>query len=311
MGKANPFGSHSTADKVLAGIDLSGKSVVVTGCTSGLGFETMNALTSNGAHVFGLARSLEDAAAACRRAGPFTTPIACDLADLESVAAAADAIGRQTLLDAIVANAGIAHLPTPQVRYGVERQFLVNHLGHFALIRALEQQLRPGAGRVVIVSASAGVSHAPPEGIMFDNLDGRRSYDPMTFYSQSKFANALHAKELSRRLAPRGIMVNSLHPGAARGTRLHKNTRLAFRIALSAAQPFMRSPAQGAATQALLAASPLVEGITGEYWFNCDIARAHPLVDDVQLAQRLWAFSEDLIERHSRRAADKVLSEAA
>jgi WW domain-containing oxidoreductase len=311
MGKTASFGSHSTADKVLAGIDLTGKNVVVTGCTSGLGFETMNALTSNGAHVFGLARSLDEAAAACRRAGPFTTPVACDLSDLESVAAAAEAIGGGTPLDVIVANAGIAHLPAPEVRYGVERQFLVNHLGHFALIRALQERLRPGMARVVIVSASAGVSHAPAEGIMFDNLDGRRSYDPLTFYAQSKFANALHAKELSRRLAPRGITVNSLHPGATRGTRLHKSGRLAFRIALSAAQPFMRSPAQGAATQALLAGSPLIEGVTGEYWFNCAVARAHPLVDDLQLARRLWSLSESIIERHSSRGAAKILLEAA
>jgi WW domain-containing oxidoreductase len=311
MGKTASFGSHSTADKVLAGIDLTGKNVVVTGCTSGLGFETMNALTSNGAHVFGLARSLDEAAAACRRAGPFTTPVACDLSDLESVAAAAEAIGGGTPLDVIVANAGVAHLPAPEVRYGVERQFLVNHLGHFALVRALQERLRPGAARVVIVSASAGVSHAPAEGIMFDNLDGRRSYDPLTFYAQSKFANALHAKELSRRLAPRGITVNSLHPGATRGTRLHKSSRLAFRIALSAAQPFMRSPAQGAATQALLAGSPLIEGITGEYWFNCAVARAHPLIDDLQLARRLWSLSENIIERHSSRGAAKILLEAA
>src|SRR5262249_4792700 len=105
MTTAIPFGSHSTADNVLAGIDLTGKRMVVTGCFSGIGFETMSALTANGAHVLGLARSLEDARASCYKAGPFTTPLACDLSDLDSVAAAAAAISAMDgPIDAIVAN---------------------------------------------------------------------------------------------------------------------------------------------------------------------------------------------------------------
>jgi WW domain-containing oxidoreductase len=311
MTQAIPFGTQSTADNVLAGIDLTGKHVVVTGCASGLGFETMNALTANGAHVFGLARSLRDAAAACAKAGPFTTPVACDLADLDSIAAAAETIlARDVALDVIVANAAIANPPQLEVKYGVEIQFLVNHIGHFALIDALNARLRDHGGRVVIVSGSAGVHHAPAEGIMFDNLDGRRFYKPLTFYAQSKFANALYAKELSRRLAARGIAVNSLHPGATRGTRIHKSSSLAFKIALSAAQVFMRSPAHGAATQALLAGSLLVEGITGEYWSNCRIAHGHPLLEDAALAQRLWAVSTQILERHHYDAM-KSLRQAA
>src|SRR5258707_13519440 len=213
MVKSNPFGARSTADKVLAGIDLTGKRMVVTGCNSGIGFETMSALSANGAQVFGLARSLRDAEIACAKAGPSCTPVACDLADLDSVAAAGGAIrALQIPLDAVVANAGIANLPALQTRYGVEMQFLVNHIGHFALVNQLCDLVRDGSGRIVIVSSDASIKQAPAEGIMFDNLDGHRSYRPITFYGQSKLAAAIYAKELSRRLKSRGIAVNSVHP---------------------------------------------------------------------------------------------------
>jgi len=296
MVDAIPFGARSTADKVLAGIDLSGKRIVVTGCNSGIGFETMNALTANGAHVIGLARSIEEAKAACAVVGPSATPVACDLADLDSVAGAAATIrGLAEPLDAIVANAGIANLPSLQTRYGVEMQFLVNHLGHFSLVNELLGVVRDGTGRVVVVSSSASKTQAPAEGIMFDNLDGHRFYKPFTFYGQSKLANALYAKELSRRAAPRGIAVNSVHPGATRGTNLNKYLSLPLRLAQAAAQWFMKSAPQGAATQALLAASPRAAGITGEYWENCRVAAGHPLLEDTSLARRLWDVSEEIL----------------
>ena len=315
MAKSTPFGAHSTADQVLAGVDLWGKRYVVTGCNSGIGLQTMNALSANGAQVIGLARSIEDARSACRSAGPHAIPVACDLADLDSVAAAADAIhALPGSLDAIVANAGIANLSALQLEYGIERQFLVNHIGHFSLVNLLADRVRDGTGRIVIVSSSAGVHHAPAGGIMFDNLDGRRFYDPLTFYGQSKFANALFAKELSRRLAGRGIIVNSLHPGATRGTRLNRDASLGFRITLSAAQIFMRSAAQGAATQALLAASPRASGITGEYWVNCRIAAGNPLLQDADLAARLWSVSQEIVARRGAEIAARGglrMSEAA
>lgn len=311
MTKSNPFGSRATADQVLAGIDLSGKRFVVTGCNSGIGFETMSALAANGAQVIGLARTITDATVACAKAGPTCIPVACDLADLVSVASAADMIhALQGPLDAIVANAGIANLPTLQTRYGIEMQFLVNHLAHFSLVNQLLDLVRNGTGRIVIVSSSAGVQEAPADGIMFDNLDGHRFYKPITFYGQSKLANALYAKELSRRLSARGIAVNSVHPGATKGTGLNKKLNQPLNIALFMAQLFMRSAPRGAATQALLAANPSVGGITGEYWSNCQIAAGNPLLQDAGLAQRLWQVSEDIVAQHSA-AQPKPLREAA
>jgi WW domain-containing oxidoreductase len=311
MAKSNPFGLRSTADMVLAGIDLTGKRIVVTGCNSGLGLETMSALCANGAQVIGLARSLRDARIACDKVGPSATPVACDLADLDSVAAAADTIrALQGPLDAIVANAGIANLPTVQTRYGVELQFLVNHIGHFGLVNQLLDLVRNGTGRIVIVSSSAGIHQAPAEGIMFDNLDGRKFYKPLTFYAQSKLANALFAKELSRRLSDRGICVNSLHPGATRGTGINKHAGLPQKFALSAARLFMRSARRGAATQTLLAANPRVSGITGKFWSNCQIADGHPLLEDAALAKRLWEVSDDIVARHSAYPSNPLLAAA-
>jgi WW domain-containing oxidoreductase len=296
MFQSHPFGSRSTADQVLAGVDLTGKHIVITGCNSGLGFATMDALAANGAHVIGLARTLSAAESACERVGLDCTPVECDLADLESVTAAADSIrALDSPLDAIVANAGIANLPTLQTRHGVEMQFLVNHLGHFALVNRLCDLVRNSTGRIVIVSSDASVKRAPPEGIMFDNLDGHHSYRPFAFYGQSKLAVAVYAKELSRRLMGRGIAVNSVHPGATKGTKLNKYLRGPLALALSVANVFMRSVQQGAATQALLAASPQVSGITGEYWTDCRIAAGSPLLSDDTLAKRLWDVSERII----------------
>jgi WW domain-containing oxidoreductase len=311
MPHANPFGSRSTADQVLAGVDLTGKHIVITGCNSGLGFETMNALAANGAHVIGLARTLSAAEDACERVGLDCTPMACDLADLHSVTTAAESIrALDAPLDAIVANAGIAALPTLQTRNGVEMQFLVNHIGHFALVNRLAEIVRNGTGRIVIVSSSASIKQAPAEGIMFDNLDGHASYQPFTFYGQSKLALAVYAKELSRRLMGRGIAVNSVHPGATKGTRLNKYLRGPWALALSVAKIFMRNTQQGAATQALLAASPRVAGITGEYWADCQIAASNPLVSDHSLAQRLWEESERIIAAHFMPADSSLLAAA-
>jgi WW domain-containing oxidoreductase len=296
MAHSIPFGSSSTADDVLAGVDLSRKYFVVTGCNSGIGFETMSALAANGARVIGLARSMAAAKAACVEAGASCIPIACDLSDLHSVAAAAERIRtRCKRLDAVVANAGIANLPTLQTRHGVEMQFLVNHIGHFALVNRLCDIVRNGSGRIVVVSDSASIDHAPAEGIMFDNLDGRRSYQPYMFYGQSKLAMALYAGELSRRLEARGIAVNSLHPGATRGTGLYQYLPRPLALVRGFGQLFMRNARRAAATQALLAASPRVAGISGKFWSNCRITDGHPLLDKRDLAEKLWEVSERIV----------------
>jgi WW domain-containing oxidoreductase len=312
MASSIPFGARSTANQVLAGVDLRGKWMLVTGCDEEIGFETMNALTANGAHVVGLASSWPSARMACDPIGPRATPVACDLADLDSVAAAAEMIrGLQVSLDAIITTAEVASPPTLRTRYGVELQFLSNHIGHFTLVNRLLDFVRNGTGRIVITSSKASVTQTPPEGIMFDNLDGHRFYDSMTFYGQSKFAVALYAKELSRRLRRRAIAVNSLHPGATKGAGLRKDICFPLRIVRSTVQQIMKSGGQRAATAALLAASPCVTGVTGEYWSDCQVAKGNPLLNDGELAKRLWQVSMQIVERIKHRIANQGLRDPA
>lgn len=302
-------GPRATADQVLAGIDLTRKYFLVTGCNSGIGFETMKALAANGAHVIGLARSFAGATNACKKVGRHATPIACDLADLASVDAAVRTIRELDVpLDALVANAAVAIPPTLQVRDGTELQFLVNHIGHFFLINQLVDLVRTGSGRIILVAGRASITDVPPQGIMFDNLDGHRSYEPLRFYGQSKLAVALYAKELSHRLRARRIAVNSLHPGTTRGTGLYRNFALSKRMPMLAAQLFAKSTSQGAATQVFLAGSPRVAGITGEYWSNCRIASGNPLLSDRDLSRRLWRVSEQIIS--ARAPSESLLASA-
>jgi NAD(P)-dependent dehydrogenase (short-subunit alcohol dehydrogenase family) len=297
-------GLRATADQVLAGIDLTRKCFLVTGCNSGIGFETIRALAANGAHVIGLARSFSSAKSACDKVGRYATPIACDLADLASVDRAVREIGDLDVpIDALIANAGVAIPPTLAIRYGIEVQFLVNHIGHFFLINQLVDLVRNGSGRIVLVAGRSSITEAPRQGIMFDNLDGHRSYKPLQFYGQSKLAVTLYAKELSHRLRARRIAVNSLHPGATRGTGLYKHFAMPKRMGILAAQLFAKSASQGAATQVYLAGSPQVAGITGEYWSNCRIVSGNPLLSDRDLSRRLWRVSEQIVSARAPRGS--------
>jgi WW domain-containing oxidoreductase len=297
-----PFGARSTADDVLAGLDLSGRTILITGCNAGIGFETFRALLHHGAHVIGLARNEQSAREACRLAGGSSSAIACNLADLDSVSDAIRTVRQlDRPLDAIVASAGIMGTKELQVRDGVELQFLVNHVGHFALINGLIDMVPDHTGRVVIVSSSSSIQQAPKLGILFDNLDGHRFYKPFTFYGQSKLACALFAKELARRLAPRSIVVNSLHPGAVGGTGLNRGLGFPFTVLLAIVRHFMKSVPQGAATQTMLAASPLVAGISGEYWVDCQIGEGSTFLEDTAMAERLWTTTEKIVATHLHR----------
>jgi NAD(P)-dependent dehydrogenase (short-subunit alcohol dehydrogenase family) len=292
----NPFGWRPIADRVIAGVDLSRKRFLVTGCNSGIGLQTMLSLAANGAEVVGLARSFAGARDACRIAGGKCIPDACDLSDLRSVAAAADEIRQsQAPIDGLIANAGTAPLPYLQVQCGVEMQFLVNYLGHFALINQLSDMVRNNTGRIVIVTDPAASTPANHDMIMFDNLDGRQFYHPQAFYRQSKSALCVYGQELSRRLSRRKIAVNTVFPGVTRGRRWNRSLSWHRALLQKLAGIGRRSAPQAAATQVMVAASPLVAGISGEHWFNCEISARNPSLEDQGLAQRLWETSSRIL----------------
>lgn len=147
-------------------------------------------------------------------------------------------------------------------------------------------------GKIVIGSSSSSINQVPKEGIAFSNLDGHSSYSPFAFYGQSKLATALFARELSKRLTSRQIAVNSFHPGATRGTNLNANLGFPLSAVLAVAQVLMKSVSQGAATQVLLAASPIVSGVAGHYWSDCQISKGSKFLEDSRMSERLWEFSE-------------------
>jgi NAD(P)-dependent dehydrogenase (short-subunit alcohol dehydrogenase family) len=291
----NAFNARSTAEQVTAGLDLAGKTMLVTGATSGLGYETLRVLALRGAHVLATGRTLDKAQAACDRVTGDTTPLALDLADFESVVACAEAVNaRGGALDALICNAGIMALPELEQVRGIEKQFVVNHLGHFLLVnRLLEPLLAAEQGRVVVVSSRAHRS-APAEGIQFENLSGEQGYEPMTAYAQSKLANGLFAFELSRRLAATPATSNALHPGVIITNIVRHLPGWQQAGAKFIARWFVKSLAQGAATQCFLAAHPSVAQATGEYFEDCQPAEPSAQMRDAAMAARLWEVSEEL-----------------
>ena len=303
-----PFGAATTAGDVVAGLDLSGRRVIVTGGASGIGTETARALASAGAEV---TIAVRDPAAGQRAAdgiaaatGPGRIRVAAlDLSDQCSVASFA--AGWQGPLHALVNNAGVMASPETRTPEDWELQFATNHLGHFALALSLHRVLAAAGGaRIVSVSSSA---HLRSPVVFGDIHFTRRPYDPWLAYGQSKTANVLFAVEAARRWADDGITANALMPGAIR-TRLQRYVTDAeldrVRAQAGGGGAAWKTVRQGAATSVLLAASPLVEGVTGRYFEDCGDAGPHEpgtrrgvagYALDPEAAARLWEVSEETL----------------
>lgn len=292
------WGATTTAAEVLAGVDLTGRRAVVTGGASGIGLETARALAAAGAEVTVGVRDVE---AGRRVAGEFARVAALNLSVQASVARfAADWSGP---LHILVGNAGIMATPEMRTAEGWEMQFATNHLGHFALAVGLHGALAE-AGNARIVSVSS-VGHING-GVDFKDINFQfRPYDPWQAYSQSKTANILFAVAVAERWAADGITANALNPGRIASTNLGRHLAAppaSFDPAGSTGVS-VKDIAQGAATSVLLAASPLVEGVTGRYFEDCQEAGPHRpgvrrgvagyALDPVDAA-RLWELSLSL-----------------
>lgn len=295
------YDKRSTAEEVTAGLNLAGKTALITGATSGLGLETLRVLAMRGAHVIVTGRTLDKAKEACASVQGKTTPVALELERWDTVAAAADTVRAMGMpIDMLICNAGIMALPKPEQVYGLDKQFVVNHLGHFILVHRLLDQVKAAAqGRVVAVS-SLGYRWAPPAGIEFDNLSGSAGYEPNKMYGQSKLANGLFSLELARRLAGTNATSNSIHPGVI-NTNLGRHFESWKRMAGSLiGWTFMKSVEAGAATQTYVATAPALAKVSGFYFEDCNpvvpVAGKH--MDDPQLASRLWSKSEELTAQY-------------
>ena len=288
------FGFASTADDVTAGLNLREHTFIVTGCNSGIGKETVRSLGKRGARVIAAARTEEKARAACAELQGELMPAACDLAAPASIRAFVETVKKWGVRPhAIICNAGIMALPKLEQAFGYELQFFTNHIGHFMLVTGLLDDLAE-TGRVVMVSSDAH-RRAPKGGIEFDNLSGSRGYSPWAAYGQSKLANLLFAKELARKLAGTSKTSNAIHPGVIR-TNLGRTMPQIAQAALKIAEPiFLKTPAQGAATQCYVATNDKVAGVSGEYFADCNIAEPTAAARDSVLAARLWETSERIV----------------
>ncbi len=299
-----PFGFHTTAAEVVEGIDLSGKRMIVTGGASGIGVETARALVGAGAEVTLAVRNVEagseTAAGIVDSTSMENIRVArLDLADRASIAAFVAAW--EGPLDVLINNAGVMACPEEHTAEGWEMQFATNHLGHFALSVGLHDALAAAApARIVSVSSSAHFLSP----VIFDDLhfDYRR-YDPWLAYGQSKTANVLFAVGATKRWAGDGITANALMPGAiATNLQRHVGGMESF----SMSPDLVKTTEEGASTTVLLATSPLLDGIGGRYFANCneaevvarrpgDMTGVAPYALDEANADRLWDVSERLL----------------
>lgn len=290
------FGYGSTAEDVTAGLDLGGKTILVTGCSSGLGLETLRVLALRGATVIGTARTEAKARAIATAIGGRASAIACDLSEPSSVRDAVAAVkARDIPLDAIICNAGVMGLPRLILIHGLEGHFFTNHIGHFMLVTGLLDQLAHD-GRIVMVS-SAAHRWAQPGGIDFDNLSGPKGYNAARAYGQSKFANLVFAKELARRFAGTRRVANAVHPGMIMETNVarHLSYPLMGLARVVGGWFAFKTIAQGAATQCYVAVHPAVAGVSGCYFADCNLATPRPDAEDPLIGPRLWAASEAIV----------------
>ena len=299
---------RSTASDVLAGLDLSGHNVIVTGGYSGIGVETTRALAAAGAQVTVPARTPDKARDAL--AGLANVELAAlDLMDPGSIDAfASNWLARHAALHILICNAAIMASPLERDSRGYESQFATNHLGHFHLLCRLWPALVAAHGARVVMLSSLGHRITP---MNFDDPNfERREYHKWSAYGQAKTANSLCALGADERGRAQGIRAFAVHPGAImtdlqRSLAIEEQVAMGWITADGVVNPLFKTIEQGAATTVWAATSPQLAGLGGLYCEDCDVARAVPREDkgpagvrpwavDPDAAEKLWALSEQL-----------------
>ena len=274
---------------------LKGKTAIVTGANSGMGMATVKALSDMGARVIMLCRSEKRGREALDKLNADGQRdlelILCDLGDYDSIRAFVSQVKKTyDHIDILVNNAGFISLDRQETKEGIERQFGINHIGHFLLTTSLLDLMGKG-GRIVNVASGA---HKTGK-IHFDDINLHKGFNVIKAYSQSKLANVLFTRELARRVKDRGITVNCCHPGAV-ATNIGIDRETGFGKTITGLlKPFFQTPEEGAGTAIFLASDDSVSGITGEYFYKCKIARSSKRSKDMELAKRLYEFSEELV----------------
>lgn len=315
---AGPFGEHSTTDEVLEGVDLSGKRILITGVSAGLGLETARVLADHGAHVVGAVRNMAKAQAAtapvreaAAAGGGGLELVELDLANLASVRDCADSLNATGApFDVVIANAGIMACPRGTTADGFETQFGTNHLGHFVLVNRIAALLGPGGRLVSLASAGHRFSDVNLEDPNFETTP----YTEFGAYGRAKTANVLFAVEFDRRHKARGVRAAAVHPGGIQ-TELgrHMTPELIAQIQQMVAEAPQagggefrwKTIPQGAATSVWTAVVADAEEIGGLYCEDCHVATitddpavrggVQPYALDPARAKALWSLSERLV----------------
>ena len=275
--------------------NLDGKIAIVTGANSGMGMATVEALSDKGATVIMLCRSEERGKEAILKLTENKERnldlILCDLGDYESIRNFAKAVKEKyDNIDILVNNAGFISLDRQETKEGLERQFGINHIGHFLLTKELLELMGKGS-RIVNVASGA---HKTGK-IHFDDINLTKGFNVIKAYSQSKLANVLFTRELARRVTDRGITVNCCHPGAvATNIGIDRDTGFGKTIT-GLLKPFFQTPMEGARTAIFLASDKSVENITGGYFYKCKIAKSSKRSKSKKLAKKLFELSEKLV----------------
>ena len=276
--------------------EIKNKNVLITGATSGIGEATAIDLAKKGANIFFIARNNLKAQNLSDKiefiSGKRPKFFIADLASLKNIKESAlEFISLDIPLHVLLNNAGLINNNRKETVDGFEEVFSINHLAYFYLTHLLLEKLKEGTpSRIINVSSGA---HAFVKGFNFDDVNSLKEYKPFKVYGYSKLANILFTKKLSQVLENENIIVNCLHPGVV-GTGFGQNNGVFSKILFNLSKPFMRSSEKGAETSIYLCSSPDVSDVSGQYFYNCKIAKTTSWANNQEDADRLWDLSKEL-----------------